>query len=458
MSTYKAPTCSVENPYTPSAKPADPGSPDAEELMSRDQIESLQFERLRWSLHYAYENVPAYKELYDNHGVHPGDFKELDDLKLFPYTDKEFLRKAYPFKAFAVPMSDLRRIHASSGTTGQPTVVGYTENDLTTWASLVARCFRFSGIKPGQKVHNAYGYGLFTGGLGAHAGAERLGTAVIPMSGGQTEKQIQLIRDFEPDAILSTPTYLLTIADGFRKLGIDPKETSLKTAVLGAEPWTEEMRHEIEKTFGTLKACDIYGLSEVMGPGVAGESGETQDGSHIWEDHFRPEIIDPFDDTVLDVGRPGELVFTSLTKEALPIIRYRTHDLTRLLPGTQRPGHRRLGRITGRSDDMIILRGVNLFPSQVEELALQQPELSPHFALELTRPGRMDEMTVRIERREDATMEQAEDAGKRLLHEIKTKIGSSCRIEVLDPDVLPRSVGKIRRIYDYRNKPKGTGE
>lgn len=453
MSDSTSTTCSVPKPYIPASRKSDPGAPDPEELMSRDQIEALQFERLRWSLHYAYENIPAYKELYDDAGVHPGDFKELDDLKIFPYTDKEFLRKAYPFKAFATPMSEVRRIHASSGTTGQPTVVGYTQNDLDTWANLVARCFRFSGIKPGDKIHNAYGYGLFTGGLGAHYGAERLGCAVIPMSGGQTEKQVQLIKDFEPQAILSTPTYLLTIADGFRKLGVDPKSTSLRTAVLGAEPWTAEMRHEIESTFGTLTACDIYGLSEVMGPGVAGESGEAQDGSHIWEDHFRPEIIDPFDDSIMPMGQPGELVFTALTKEALPIIRYRTHDLTRLLPGTERPGHRRMGKITGRSDDMIILRGVNLFPTQVEELALRHEALSPHFALHIDRPNRMDEMTVRIERREDVTIEVAEEAARRLQHDIKTKIGSSCRIEVLDPDSLPRSMGKIRRIYD--NRPKG---
>ncbi|NHU86018.1 AMP-binding protein [Kocuria sp. JC486] len=444
-------TDAVQNPYTPSGPAADRSQPDPEEMMSRDQIEALQFERLRWSLHYAYERVDAYRELYDAHGVHPNDFKELEDLKLFPYTDKEFLRKAYPFKSFAVDMSEIRRIHASSGTTGQPTVVAYTENDLQTWGTLVSRCFRLSGIRPGDKVHNAYGYGLFTGGLGAHYGAERLGCAVIPMSGGQTEKQVQLIRDFEPQAILSTPTYLLTIADGFRAQGLDPKETSLRHAVLGAEPWTEEMRREIEQTFG-ITASDIYGLSEVMGPGVAGESAESKDGSHIWEDHFRPEIIDPMTDEVMELGRPGELVFTALTKEALPIIRYRTHDLTRLLPGTARPGHRRMGRITGRSDDMIILRGVNLFPSQIEELALQEPALSPHFQLVLTRPGRMDQMTVRIERREDAARENAEEDAKHLKQEIKTKIGSSCTITVEEPGSLQRSSGKIRRIFDERNK------
>lgn len=444
-------TTSLENPYVPSAPAADRSQPEPEEMMSRDQIESLQVERLRWSLHYAYENVTAYRELYDAHGVHPGDFKDLDDLKLFPFTDKEFLRSAYPFKAFAVGFDQIRRVHASSGTTGQPTVVGYTENDISTWASLVARCLRLSGIRPGDRVHNAYGYGLFTGGLGAHYGAERLGCAVIPMSGGQTEKQVQLIRDFQPAAILSTPTYLLTIADGFRSLGMNPRETSLRYAVLGAEPWTEEMRHEIETTFD-LKAADIYGLSEVMGPGVAGESAETQDGSHIWEDHFRPEIIDPLTDEVLEMGRHGELVFTSLTKEALPIIRYRTHDLTRLLPGTARPGHRRMGKITGRSDDMIILRGVNLFPSQIEELALHHRELSPHFQLVLTRPERMDQMTVRIERRETVTVEAAEGAAKKLQYDIKTKVGSSCTITVEEPGALQRSSGKIRRIFDERPK------
>lgn len=439
------------NPYTPH-RSADPSQPDPEELMSRDEIEALQTRRLAWTLHYAYASVPAYRELFDAHGVHPDDFRDLEDLAKFPYTDKEFLRKAYPLRATAVPMSQVRRIHASSGTTGQPTVVAYTQNDLDTWGGLVARCLRLSGARPGDIVHNAYGYGLFTGGLGAHYGAERLGCAVVPMSGGQTEKQVQLIRDFAPKVILSTPTYLLTIADGFRAAGIDPRSTSLTHAVLGAEPWTEEMRHEIEQTFG-ITACDIYGLSEVMGPGVAGESARTQDGSHIWEDHFRPEIIDPFEDRVLGLGEPGELVFTALTKEALPIIRYRTHDLTRLLPGTDRPGHRRMGRITGRSDDMIILRGVNLFPSQIEELALHHAALSPHFTLELERPGRMDEMTVHIERREEATRQEAEAAGAALLQEIKTTIGSSARIDVAEPGTLARSSGKLRRIYDHR--PKG---
>lgn len=443
-------TCSIANPYSPVAS-EDPSRPDPEELMSRDEIEALQFARLRWTIHNAYENVPAYRELYDEHGVHPRDFQALEDLQKFPYTDKEFLRKAYPFQSFAVPMSDIRRIHASSGTTGLPTVVGYTEQDLNTWGRLVARCLRFSGVQPGEKIHNAYGYGLFTGGLGAHYGGEKLGCAMIPMSGGQTEKQVQLIRDFEPDAILATPTYLLAIADGFHAAGMDPRETSLKHAVLGAEPWTEEMRREIERTFN-ITACDIYGLSEVMGPGVAGESAESRDGSHIWEDHFRPEIIDPFDDRVCELGEPGELVFTSLTKEALPIIRYRTHDLTRLLPGTTRPGHRRMGRITGRSDDMIILRGVNLFPSQIEELALQLPSLAPHFTLEISRPHRMDQMTIHIERREEASREEAVADGTALLKEIKTKIGSTAIIDIAEPGTLARSSGKIRRVYDHRTK------
>lgn len=440
-----------QNPYTP-ARSEDPAQPDPEELMSREQIEQLQTERLAWTLHHAYENVPAYRELYDAHGVHPKDFQTLEDLGKFPFTDKEFLRRAYPFSANAVPMNQIRRIHASSGTTGKPTVVTYTQNDLDTWAGLVARCLRLSGVRPGSIIHNAYGYGLFTGGLGAHYGAERLGCATVPMSGGQTEKQVQLITDFQPETILCTPTYLLALADGFRAAGIDPRSTSLKTAVLGAEPWTEEMRREIERTFA-LDACDIYGLSEVMGPGVAGESAAKKDGSHIWEDHFRPEIIDPFEpERVLPLGEPGELVFTTLTKEALPIIRYRTHDLTRLLPGTDRPGHRRMGRITGRSDDMIILRGVNLFPSQIEELALGHEALSPHFTLELTRPERMDQMTIHIERRPEATRQQAEEAGRLLLHEIKTKIGSSAAIDIAEPETLARSMGKLRRIYDRRKE------
>ncbi|WP_235928658.1 AMP-binding protein [Nesterenkonia haasae] len=418
-------------------------------MLSREEIDELQLVRLQATVRHAYENVSAYRELYDAHHVKPEDLETLEDLAKFPFTDKEFLRNAYPFKSFAVPMRQIRRIHASSGTTGKPTVVGYTEGDIDRWAGLLARCLRFSGVSPGDIVHNAYGYGLFTGGLGAHYGVERLGCTVIPMSGGQTEKQIQLIQDFQPRVILCTPTYLLALADAFRSNGLDPRETSLEIGVLGAEPWTEEMRREIERSFN-ISACDIYGLSEVMGPGVAGESGDRKDGSTIWEDHFRPEIIDPMTEDVLPLGHHGELVFTTLTKEALPVIRYRTHDLTRLAPGTDRPGHRRMGRITGRSDDMIILRGVNLFPTQIEEIALGIEGLSPHFQLELTRPGSMDEMTVHIERRPEMARDQAEAAGAELAQQIKVKVGSSCQVTVAEPETLARSSGKLRRIYDRR--------
>jgi phenylacetate-CoA ligase len=437
---------------TAPASTTDPGQLDPAETMSRDELESLQLSRLQHTLAYAYDRVPLYKRKFDDAGVHPSDLKDLGDLAKFPYTTKEDLREEYPFGMFAVPQSEIVRIHASSGTTGRPTVVGYTQNDIKVWASLVARCMRASGVRPGMKVHNAYGYGLFTGGLGAHYGAEALGTTVIPMSGGQTEKQIQLILDFEPDAIMCTPTYLLTIMDAMEHRGIDPRSTSLKFAVCGAEPWTEEMRHELE-TGLDLQACDIYGLSEVMGPGVAGESVETKDGNHIWEDHFRPEIIDPFDhSTVLADGEQGELVFTSLTKEALPIIRYRTKDLTRILPGTARPAMRRMARITGRSDDMIILRGVNLFPSQIEEIALRIPALSPHFQLELTRTGRMDALTIHIEPRENTTAQDRSAAAAELKSQIKIHIGSSCAIDVVEPGTLERSNGKLRRIFD--NRPK----
>ena len=435
-----------------SSTKTDPSKLDAAELMGRDELEALQLTRLKETVAYAYDRVPLYKRKFDEAGVHPQDLKELSDLANFPYTSKEDLRQEYPFGMFAVPQSEVARIHASSGTTGRPTVVGYTRNDLNVWASLVARSMRASGVRPGMKVHNAYGYGLFTGGLGAHYGAEALGTTVIPMSGGQTEKQIQLIQDFEPDAIMCTPTYLLTIMDAMVHRGIDPRATSLKFAVCGAEPWTEEMRHELEQGLG-LDACDIYGLSEVMGPGVAGESVETKDGNHIWEDHFRPEIIDPFDHTtVLPDGHKGELVFTSLTKEALPIIRYRTKDLSSLLPGTARPSMRRMSRISGRSDDMIILRGVNMFPSQIEEIALRIPVFSPHFQLELTRTGRMDAMTIHIEPRENTTAEDRAAAALTLQTQIKIHVGSSCTIDVVEPGTLERSNGKLRRIYDHRPK------
>ena len=444
---------SMSNPHGADPAELDPAELDPAELIGRDELEALQLSRLRHTLAWAYDRVPLYKRKFDEAGVHPSDVKELGDLAKFPYTTKEDLRQEYPFGMFAVPQSEVVRIHASSGTTGQPTVVGYTKNDINMWASLVARSMRASGVRPGMKVHNAYGYGLFTGGLGAHYGAEALGTTVIPMSGGQTEKQVQLIIDFEPDAIMCTPTYLLTIMDAMAHRGIDPRATSLKFAVCGAEPWTEEMRQELETGMG-LHACDIYGLSEVMGPGVAGECVETKDGNHVWEDHFIPEIIDPFDhSTVLPDGEQGELVFTSLTKEAMPVIRYRTGDLSALMPGTARPAMRRMARISGRSDDMIILHGVNMFPSQIEELALRIPELSPHFQLELTRTARLDELTIHIEPRENTSAEERTAAAATLQRRIKAGIGTSCTVDVVEPGSLARSNGKLRRIYDNRPKP-----
>ena len=444
---------SMSNPHGADPAELDPAELDPAELIGRDELEALQLSRLRHTLAWAYDRVPLYKRKFDEAGIHPSDVKELGDLAKFPYTTKEDLRQEYPFGMFAVPQSEVVRIHASSGTTGQPTVVGYTKNDINMWASLVARSMRASGVRPGMKVHNAYGYGLFTGGLGAHYGAEALGTTVIPMSGGQTEKQVQLIIDFEPDAIMCTPTYLLTIMDAMAHRGIDPRATSLKFAVCGAEPWTEEMRQELETGMG-LHACDIYGLSEVMGPGVAGECVETKDGNHVWEDHFIPEIIDPFDhSTVLPDGEQGELVFTSLTKEAMPVIRYRTGDLSALMPATARPAMRRMARISGRSDDMIILHGVNMFPSQIEELALRIPELSPHFQLELTRTARLDELTIHIEPRENTSAEERTTAAATLQRRIKAGIGTSCTVDVVEPGSLARSNGKLRRIYDNRPKP-----
>lgn len=429
----------------------DPTRPDPEETWDTGRIRETQLQRLKWTVRHAYDNVPMYRAKYDAADVHPDDLRELEDLAKFPFTDKSDLRGAYPFGSFAVPMADVRRVHASSGTTGLPTVVGYTEGDLRTWAGIVARCLRLSGVRAGDLVQISYGYGLFTGGLGAHYGAERLGCTVVPMSGGQTEKQIQLIEDFKPRVIMCTPTYLLAVMDQMRKEGLDPRTTSLEIGVLGAEPWTRQMRRELDEGFG-MTASDIYGLSEVMGPGVAGESIDTADGLHIWEDHFLPEIIDPFaDDKVLPDDHEGELVFTSLTKVAMPVIRYRTHDLTRLLPGTARPGHRRIGRLTGRSDDMIILRGVNLFPTQIEEIALTLPALSPHFQLELTRPHRMDELTIHIERRPEASGDDVAAAARDLKHLVKSRIGSTATIDVVEPGALPRSMGKLRRIYDNRH-------
>lgn len=421
----------------------------AEERMSREEIEALQLERLQWTVRHAYENVPLYREKFDEAGVKPEDIQTLADVQKLPFTTKEDLRKTYPFGMFAVPMEDVRRIHASSGTTGRPTVVGYTQNDLDNWADLFARSLYAAGVRPGWKVHNAYGYGLFTGGLGAHAGIERLGCAVIPMSGGQTEKQVQLITDFQPDAILCTPSYLLTIADAFDAAGIDPRTTSLKVAVCGAEPWTDAMRKELEDRFD-IKAVDIYGLSEVMGPGVGNETVETQDGPHIWEDHFLPEIVGE-DLQQLPDGEEGELIFTTLTKEAFPVIRYRTRDLTRLLPGTGRPNHRRIAKITGRNDDMIILRGVNLFPTQIEEIVLEDHDLSTHFILELSRKGKMDALNIKIEPRDGMTADTIADSCKRLQVLIKTRIGTSVTVEAVECGSLPRSQGKLQRLYDLRD-------
>lgn len=422
---------------------------DVEERMSRDEIAGLQLDRLQRTARHAYTNVPLYTRKFDDAGVHPDDIRTLDDVRLLPFTTKADLRETYPFGMFAVPMSDVARIHASSGTTGRPTVVGYTRGDLDRWGSLVARSLRASGIRSGMKVHNAYGYGLFTGGLGAHAGIEALGATVIPMSGGQTARQVQLIRDFEPDAILCTPSYLLTIADAMAAQGVDPRSTSLKVAVLGAEPWSNEMRHELEQRLG-IDALDIYGLSEVMGPGVGNECLETKDGPHLWEDHFLPEVIDGETGATLPDGELGELVFTSLTKEAFPVIRYRTRDLTRLLPGTARPGMRRMEKITGRNDDMIILRGVNLFPTQIEELVLGIEQLTPHFILELSKEGRMDTLKVRIERHPDLSIETCRSAAEVLAQRIKIFVGSTVAVQLEEPGALPRSEGKYKRVYDLR--------
>ncbi|TFD61950.1 phenylacetate--CoA ligase [Cryobacterium sp. Hh7] len=422
---------------------------DAAERLDRDEIRALQLIRLKHTVRHAYQNVPLYTRKFDAVGVHPDDIRTLEDVALLPFTTKEDLRMSYPFGMFAVPMHQVARIHTSSGTTGLPTVVGYTKNDLAMWAGLVARSLRASGVRPGMKVHNAYGYGLFTGGLGAHAGIEALGACAIPMSGGQTNKQVQMITDFEPDIILSTPSYLLTITDAMVAAGLDPRRSSLKAGVLGAEPWTNQMRLELEDRLD-FDALDIYGLSEVMGPGVGNECIESKDGPHLWEDHFLPEIINGDTGQGLPDGETGELVFTSLTKEAFPVIRYRTRDLTRLLPGTARPGMRRMEKITGRNDDMIILRGVNLFPTQIEEIVLGIEHLSPHFVLELTRPSRMDELTVRIERHEHSTDTESTVARDLLIALIKDRIGSSVHVLIVEPGTLERSTGKHKRVYDLR--------
>jgi phenylacetate-CoA ligase len=428
---------------------------DPEERMSVDELRALQLQRLRWTLRHAYENVPHYKSSFDSAGVHPDDCRDLSDLAKFPTTSKADLRANYPFGMFAVPQDQVRRVHASSGTTGKPTVVGYTAQDIENWATLVARSIRAAGGRPGDKVHNAYGYGLFTGGLGAHYGIEKLGATAIPVSGGMTPRQVQLITDFRPDIIMVTPTYMLTVIDEFEKQGLDPAASSLRVGIFGAEPWTEQMRREIEDRMD-MHAVDIYGLSEVMGPGVSQECVETKDGLHIWEDHFLPEVVDPLDATptpsALGDGEEGELLFTSLTKQALPIIRYRTRDLTRLLPGTARPGVRRMQKITGRSDDMIILRGVNVFPTQIEEIVLRTAGLAPHFQIELTTEGRMDALTVRVEARPEAVAGRRAAAAAELVTAVKDTVGISVRCEVVDPETLERSVGKLQRLKDRRQR------
>jgi phenylacetate-CoA ligase len=424
---------------------------DAAEKLSADELQALQLSRLQWTLQHAYQHVPFYQRSFDAAGVHPDDCKTLADLARFPFTTKYDLRDNYPFGMFAVPQNEVRRIHASSGTTGQPTVVGYTDQDLDNWADVVARSIRAAGGRPGHKVHVSYGYGLFTGGLGAHYGAERLGCTVIPASGGMTSRQVQLIRDFEPDIIMVTPSYMLTLIDEFERQGIDPRTSSLKIGIFGAEPWTEQMRTEIEDRMA-IDAVDIYGLSEVMGPGVAQECVETKDGLHIWEDHFYPEVVDPLDGNVLAEGEQGELLFTSLTKQALPIIRYRTRDLTRLLPGTARPAFRRMEKVTGRSDDMIILRGVNVFPTQIEEVVLRVDGLAPHFQIVLTKRDRMDHLTVRIEARHDCPPERRAAAAAEVVAQVKDGVGVTVGVEVIDPDTLERSMGKLQRVIDQREK------
>jgi phenylacetate-CoA ligase len=424
---------------------------DLIEIASRDEIAALQLARLKWTLSHAYENVPHYRDSFKDAGVHPDDLRDLTDLRKFPFTTKHDLRANYPFGMFAVPRERIVRLHASSGTTGKPTVVGYTAGDIDTWSNVMARSIRASGGRAGMKVHVAYGYGLFTGGLGAHYGAERLGCTVIPVSGGMTERQVRLIVDFEPDIIMVTPSYMLAILDEFRAQGVDPRRSSLKVGMFGAEPWTNAMRAEIEQAFD-MHAVDIYGLSEVIGPGVASECVETKDGLHLWEDHFFPEIIDPETAEVLADGARGELVLTSLTKEAMPVIRYRTRDLTRLLPGTAR-SMRRMEKITGRSDDMMIVRGVNVFPTQIEELILGDRRLAPHFLIELRREGRLDGMTVRVEARADAADEASRGASAHeLAHRIKALIGITADVQAVTPGSIERSLGKAKRIVDLRPK------
>ncbi len=430
--------------FTPS-----PGR-DPIEHASRDELQALQLQRMRWSIGHAYQRVEHFRKKCLALGAHPDDLKELSDLARFPFTTKQDLRDTYPFGMFAVPMSEVVRVHASSGTTGKPTVVGYTKNDIDMWANVMARGIHAAGGRATDLVHNAYGYGLFTGGLGFHYGAERLGATVIPMSGGQSEKQVQLIMDFKPDIICATPSYLLALADEFRRQGIAPDSTSLRIGLFGAEPWTNEMRLEIESLFG-IDAIDTYGLSEVIGPGVASECIESKDGPHIWEDHFYPEIIDPVSGKVLPDGEFGELVFTSLTKEALPVVRYRTRDLTRLLPGSART-MRRMDKITGRSDDMLIIRGVNVFPSQIEELILKNKALAPHYVLEVSRNSNLDKLQVMVEMKADGDASTGQGAAAELAHHVKSYIGISAEVRVVPPGSIERSVGKAKRVIDLRPK------
>ncbi|RIJ32709.1 phenylacetate--CoA ligase PaaK [Henriciella mobilis] len=422
---------------------------DAAEQLSVSELRQLQLGRLKQSLSHAYQNSPHYRQAFDRVGFEPSSLGSLADLSRLPFTTKADLRANYPFGMFAVPIEDVVRVHASSGTTGQPTVVGYTRDDIRMWSEVVARSIRAAGGRPGMKVHISYGYGLFTGGLGAHYGAEALGCTVIPMSGGQTDKQVQLILDFEPEIIMVTPSYMLALLDEFRRRGVDPRTTSLKIGIFGAEPWSDPMRQEIETAFD-IDAIDIYGLSEVIGPGVANECVETRDGLTIWEDHFFPEIIDPESGEVLPDGEFGELVFTSLTKQAMPITRYRTRDLTRLLPGTARP-MRRMERVCGRSDDMMIIRGVNVFPSQIEEIAVGVAGLSPHYEIEITRPERLDQVKISIEAQPGLESGAVDAARDSLRARIKTQIGVSTTVEVVAPGTLARSAGKAQRVKDKRN-------
>jgi phenylacetate-CoA ligase len=427
------------------------GPLEAIEVASIDEIRALQFARLRTTLEHVYRNVPHYRQAFDAAGVTPGDLRSLEDLSRFPFTSKADLRANYPFGMFAVPRERVVRIHASSGTTGKPTVVGYTQDDIDTWANLVARSIHAAGGRPGDLVHVAYGYGLFTGGLGAHYGAERLGCTVVPMSGGQTDKQIQLIADFRPDIVMATPSYMLTLIDAMTQAGTDPRESGISIGIFGAEPWTEAMRAEIEARTG-MDAVDIFGLSEVMGPGVANECVETKDGPVLWEDHFYPEIIDPETGRVLPDGEPGELVITTLTKQALPVIRYRTRDLTRLLPPTAR-SMRRIGKITGRSDDMLIVRGVNVFPTQIEEIVCAIEGLAPHYLIHLDKDGHLDRVRIQVELRDATAADRREEFARELAHRAKSLIGISALVEVLDPLSIERvAVGKAKRVFDRRHE------